>query len=330
MFFFRTVVLQFKKLFTTVRFKNHAEVMAKKIKQRKIWTGWIKLLGIIPIINWLPFLIVGLVVKNKKWILFSILYVSPLVLLIVSILIGGDIESELNDLLFLSLWLSWLIALIHAIYMSNEYPSLLRKKWETKQNEFDWLTFKKRDKAINVLSREHQRIINKMLNELREINRKYNKVNSLYQVNFMDIVIMLEDFIDQTIELIKKEEHLDKITKKISVSKIELKIKELSSKIGNTEIREFKEEYKITLNNYKKRKNVCIGFVDQKVQIDLKLNNYIMRCKEIKRDFMNLNFSTAGEKEINILIRTEEITKDVNSQINILSDTLKELNINLN
>ena len=130
--------------------------MAKKKKQRKIWTGWIKLLSVIPIINWLPFLIVGLVVKNKKWILFSILYVSPLVLLIVSILIGGDIESELNDLLFLSLWLSWLIALIHAIYMSNEYPQLLRKKWKTKQNEFDWLTFNKRDKAINALSPENQ------------------------------------------------------------------------------------------------------------------------------------------------------------------------------
>ena len=45
---------------------------------------------------------------------------------------------------------------------------------------------------------------------------------------------------------------------------------------------------------------------------------------------MNLDFSTHGEREINILLSTKEITKDVNSQISVLSDTLKELNINLN
>ncbi|MBN1252265.1 MAG: hypothetical protein JXR51_10145 [Bacteroidales bacterium] len=301
------------------------EVITKKNEQAKVSAGWINLIAFIIPVHWMSFIIAGFETKNTKWILFGIFYAAPLFLLFLSFL-SGSTNSAMFGFLSFSIFISWIITFIHSFLIRDDYKKLIIKKRNiSKSNNYDWLINNKKDKLVNSLSINHQKIINEMLKEQKEINGKYNKINPIHQANFIDIIVMVEDFIDQTKELMKKEEELDKIIKGFNISEINLKIKEITDKMQKAERKELREEYENTLNNYKQRKQTYSEFADKKEIINLKLESYLVKIKEIKYEFIEVDFLISEEKKNNIFKKTDEIAEDINMQIDILSDTYKNI-----
>ena len=293
-------------------------------KQHNVIAFWINIIAFIIPFHWLAFLIAGLETKNSTWIKYSIFYAAPLFLTILAAIL--NFNSALAGLFVMSIFLSWMITFIHSFFIINDYKKLIIKKRNLeKSNSFDWLENNKQDKRINSLSIFHKKIMNEMLKEQKIINKKYNKINPIHQLNFIDIIVMVEDFIDQTKELMKKEEEIEEIIKRFEISEVNEKIKTTNAKIKQTTNKELIEEYKNSLKNYTKRKETYKEFIDKKEIIKLKLESYLAKIKEIKYDFIDVDFLISEEEKNSIFSKTDEISEDISQQMNFLSNTYKDI-----
>ena len=293
-------------------------------KQHNVIAFWINIVAFIIPFHWLAFLIAGLETKNVKWIGYSIFYGAPLFLIFIAAIL--DSSAVVAGFLFLGVFVSWIVAFIHSFFIIDDYKKLIIKKRNLKRsNSFDWLDNNKNDKKINTLSLSHKKILNEMLKEQSAINKKYKKINPIHQINFIDIIVMVEDFIDQTKELMKKEEKIEEIIKKINISEINKKIKNVLLQIKQTTNNLLIEEYKNSLKNLEKRKKTYKEFIDKKKIISLKLESYLEKIKEIKYDFLEVDFLISEEEKNNIFNKTDEIVEDINQQMNFLSDTYRDI-----
>ena len=294
-------------------------------KQHNVIAFWINIIAFIIPFHWLAFLIVGLETKNTKWIKYSIFYAAPLFLTFFAAILGSS--GAVGGLLILSIFFSWMAAFIHSFLIIDDYKKLIIKKRNLKKsNSFDWLEDNKRDKKIDSLSLSHKKILNEMLKEQRIINKKYKKINPIHQLNFIDIIVMVEDFIDQTKELMKKEEEIEIIIKRFNISEVDKQTKTINAKIKQTTNKELIKEYKNTLINYEKRKKTYNEFTDKKKIITLKLGSYLAKIKEIKYDFIDVDFLISEEEKNSIFNKTDEIAEDISQQMNFLSDTYRNIN----
>jgi len=292
-------------------------------KQHNVIAFWINIVAFIIPFHWLAFLIAGLETKNLKWIKYSIFYAAPLFLIFIALILD---YSVLGGLSIISIFFSWIAAFIHSFFIIDDYKKLIIKKRNLKKsNSFDWLENNKKDKKIDSLSLSHKKILNEMLKEQAIINKKYKNINPIHQLNFIDIIVMVEDFIDQTKELMKKEEEIENIIKKFNISEINEKIKNISLQIKKTTNNILIEEYKNTLKNYEKRKKTYNQFSDKKKIIKLKLESYLVKIKEIKYDFIDVDFLISEEEKNSIFNKTDEIVEDISQQMNFLSDTYRDI-----
>ncbi len=294
-------------------------------KQHFVITFWINFIAFIFPFHWLAFLIAGHTTKNKKWIKYSVIYAAPLFLFFVAAF--ANTFDFIGGILLISIFFSWIAAFIHSFFIIDDYKKLIIKKRNLKRaNSFDWLENNKTDKKINSLSVNHKKILNEMLKEQRIINKKYNKINPIHQINFIDIIVMVEDFIDQTKELMKKEEEIETIIKSFDIQKINETIKSFTIEIKKTNNDLLISEYQNSIKTLQQRKTTQKEFVDKKKIIGLKLKSYLEKIKEIKYDFIDVNFLISEDEKNNIFNKTDEIVEDIGSQINLLTDTYRKIN----
>ncbi|EKF84964.1 helix-hairpin-helix domain-containing protein [Methanobacterium formicicum] len=103
---------------------------------------WIALtFGFFVYINWIAFIYIGITAKNRRWILFGVIYLIPAIL--IQIFAPSAPEQgmivETNSLLGIILTLLFvmgIISIIHAFYLRKEYLLRLKTLKEMRDNQF--------------------------------------------------------------------------------------------------------------------------------------------------------------------------------------------------
>ena len=74
--------------------------------------------------NWIAFFYVGITAKHRKWIYYGIIYSIPFILLCLS---ENMPDGPLIDLIMSSLFILWIISIVHAFKIRKEY--LMRREY---------------------------------------------------------------------------------------------------------------------------------------------------------------------------------------------------------
>jgi len=166
-----------------------------------------------------------------------------------------------------------------------------------------------------------------MLKEQAAIRKRYNEISPLHQPNFIDIIIMVDDFIEHATELMKKEKEIDKILLSFNMAQVEKRIDELNQKIRKTSKPELNKEYAQTKEKYFNQRKIYKDFTDKKKVIRLRLESNLMSLKQIKYDLINIDYSVE-EKEPHFLFeKVDEISKEMDTHLNIMEETYNELKL---
>lgn len=142
---------------------QNGDLLTKNRNWRIINSLWIVLTFTLAF-NWIAFLYVGLHVRQKKWILSSIIYIIPTILLIASFIVND--ENLGISSIFLGIVMG-IISIIHAFYIRKEYLIRLESKSE-KDIE--------RENALKRKLKEENKL--RKINEEIEINRLKEEIAS--------------------------------------------------------------------------------------------------------------------------------------------------------
>ncbi len=292
----------------------------------KITRLWWILLAFVFLINWMSLIIVGLEVRKKKWIFFGVLYAIPVFIFMT---LNGQIAGLVKNVVMSLFFFSWFATIIHSIAIRKEYLYLLANKGNKKadgyKNKFV-VKNKQRQKTYTKLSVSHQKIYNALLNEQTAIRKRYDEISPLHQPNFIDIIVMVDYFIEQAEELMKKEEEIDKIIAGLNIEQVEDRIEELFQKIKQTNKVDLKNEYEQVLEKYKKQKQIYKDFTNKKKLIKLKLESNLVNLKEIKYDLIKIDY-VVDEKEPHFLFKkVDDISKEMDTYLDVMTETYNELN----
>ncbi len=288
----------------------------------KITHLWWLILPFIFLIHWISLIIVGLEVRKKKWVLFGILYSIPV---FIFMSLNGQISGITENVVMSLFFFSWFATIIHSIAIRKEYLYLLANKKNVKSIKYkNKPTVKKRSFAR--ASSKHQSIYNALLIEQKAIRKRYDEISPIDQPNFIDLIVMLDYFIEQAQALIKKEEDIDEIIAGFNIEQIEDRIKELNKKINQTNKINLKNEYEQIIEKYKKQRQIYTDFTNKKNIIKLKLESSLISLKEIKYDLIKIDY-VVDKKEPHFLFeKLDEISKEMDTYIEVMTETYNELN----
>jgi len=299
--------------------------LAEKSTFWKISRLWWVFLAFVFLIHWMSIIIAGLEVRRKKWIIFGIIYSIPVfIFMIFNKQVGGVAENIIMSLFFFS----WFATIIHSIAIRKEYLYLLANKGDTKiakyKNKF--VGSKKQNKKTFVKpTSDHQRIYNAMLKEQSAIRKQYDEIDPLYQPNFIDIIIMVDHFIEQAEELMKKEKEIERVIAGFNIERIESRIEELNKKISSTTKVELQKEYKQIKEKYKKQILIHKDFTDKKNVISLKLESNLMNLKEIKYDLIKIDYAVDKKEPHFLFEKADEISKEMDIYLDSIKETYDDL-----
>jgi len=288
----------------------------------KITRLWWIFLAFLFLIHWMSLIVAGLEARRKKWILFGVLYAIPVFLFMIFNKQVGELAENIIMSLF---FFSWFAAIIHSFAIRKEYLYLLANKGGKTHSEFKKKAVQRESRTKKVSS-DHQSIYDAMLKEQLAIRKRYDEIDPLHQPNFIDIIIMVDHFIEQAEELIKKESEIDKIIAGLNIKQVENRITELNDKISKATEVELQKEYEQTKASYEKQRQIHKDFSDKKNVIGLRLESNLMNLKEIKYDLIKIDYVVDETKPHFLFEKADEISKEMDSYLESMKDTYNELN----
>ena len=301
--------------------------MKQEIKFSFFWkVGQIWWLIFLPafFMHWLAPFIAGLIAKKRKWVLWGVYYLFTVVLLFVAVPAPNIAFRSFAIGLFI---FSWLANFVHSIVISIRFIKVMIdkrlghsiKKQEKLSREYSV--------QLKSLSPKHRKIMHTMLIEKKEILENYNNIDPILQNDMLDMLEMVESYIDYARELMTKEEEIEKIMKGINLNQIEGRTKQLKLQISKTSNIKLKNEYLEAIDNYQKQKNAYQNFKDKRKTIDLKLESNIGKLREIKYDLIEMKFKVSENEKGNMFKKVNQLSEDMTVFVENLKDTHKELNL---
>ncbi len=110
----------------------------------KIINSWWLVFPFTIYLNWVAFLYIGVTARNRKWIIYGVLYAIPFIIYLVytetgqntSIRSGEPIDLE-YEIILSSVWLIAVFSIVHAFFLRKEYLIRLEILKEVKKDELE-------------------------------------------------------------------------------------------------------------------------------------------------------------------------------------------------
>jgi len=301
--------------------------MKQEVKLNFFWKlGQIWWLLFIPafFMHWLAPLLAGILAKKRKWIVWSVYYLITVILLFAAAPMPDSVFKSLSIGIFV---FSWLGCFIHSIVIAGKFIKIMADKKLGRSLKKQEKLNKEQVKQLKGLSVKHKRLMQTMLVEKKEILDNYNNIDPILQNDMLDLLEMVESYIDYAKELMSKEEEIEKVLKKIDLSNIEKRIKNLKQQHSKTSNIKLKNEYLEAIDNHQKQKDTYSDFRDKKKVIDLKLESNISKLREIKYDLIELKYKVSNDEKNNIFKKVNQLSDDMSVFVDNLKDTHNELNL---
>lgn len=287
----------------------------------QIW--WLIFLPVF-FLHWLSPFLAGILSKTKKWIYWSIYYLLTVILLFV---VAPLPDSAFQNLAIGVYVFSWLGCFIHSIIISVKFIGIMKDKKLGRSLPKQEKLNREHQKQLKGLGVKHKKIMHTMLQEKKEIMDSYNNIDPVLQGDMLDILEMVETYIEYARELMAKEEEIDEIVRNLNIPKIESRIKQLKLQVNKTTNYQLKNEYLEAIDNYQKQKDTYYSFIEKRKLIDVKLESNISKLREIKYDLIELKYKDSENDKDNIFKKINNLSEEMNVFVDNLKDTHQELKL---
>ena len=301
--------------------------MKQKVSFSFLWKiGQIWWLIFLPIffLHWLSPLLAGALAKKRSWVYWAVYNFLTVVLLFVATPMPDSLFKNLSIGIFI---FSWLGCFIHSIIIADKFirtmidiklGRTLKKNEKLNREQQNYL------KGYTVM---HKQWIQMMLIEKKEILDNYNKIDPILQNEMLDLLEIVESYIDYARELMLKEEEIEKILKKLNINNIEQRIRQLNQQISKTTNINLKNEYQNAIENYQKHKDTYLDFNEKKKMINLKIESNIGKLREVKYDLIELKYKNSETEKNDIFQKANMLSEDITVFIDTLKETHNELHL---
>jgi hypothetical protein len=273
-------------------------------KVGQIW--WLLFIPIF-LLHWLSPLLAGLLAKKRRWVYWAMYYLATVVLLFIATPMP---DVPLRNLFIGIFVFSWLGCFIHSIIIADKFIRVMIDNKLGRNFEKRKLT-RAQQSFLKGHSPKQKQWMQILLVEKKEILENYNKIDPVLQNEMLDVLEMVENYIDYANELMTKELELEKAIKELNIINIEQKIRQLNHQMSKTTNANLKNQYMHSIDNYKKQKDIYLNFLDKKKQINLKFESNIGKLREIKYDLIEMKFKSSREEKDSLLKKANELSEDM-------------------
>ncbi len=275
-------------------------------------------------LHWLAPLIAGIIANKRKWIAWAIYYLFTVILLFV---VAPGPDTAFKNLAIGLFVFSWLGNFVHSIVIAVHHIKIMTDKRLGHSIQKQEKLGREYSVQLKGLSAKHKKVMHTLLVEKKEILENYNNIDPILQNEMLDMLEMVESYIDYARELMTKEEELERIIKGINLNQIEGRIKQLKQQISKTSNTKLKNEYLEAIDNSQKQKDAYFSFKDKKKAIDLKLESNIAKLREIKYDLIEMKYKVSEKEKDNIFKKVNKLSEDMTVFVENLKETHNELNL---
>lgn len=233
--------------------------------------------------------------------------------------------------LFLSITgISGIIAFIDFItfiVMSKaEFDAKYNPHLVNKYDKEEDLTYKTRQKPAKSRyhSRKKQHLLNKLNGLRKNIELTLKKSDNYTKELVRDIRPLMDKYLLQVEDLLNKDEKLQNIVSKNSLSDLDREINSLQAKMNVEKSEMFKIEYKKAIERHKKRKNSIKEFNEQREVINLRLDEIEMSFEQIEYDLIRIETLNDREQRREFNKMFKERSDDLGHYLEALKSTYEE------
>ncbi len=287
-------------------------------KAGQIW--WLIFIPIF-FLHWLSPLLAGLLARKRGWVYWSVYYLATVVLMF----IASPMPHIFLRGLFIGIFVfSWLGCFIQSIIIADKFIRIMIDNKLGRNFENRKLT-RAQQNFLKGHSTKQKRWMQMLLVERKEILENYNKIDPVLQNEMLDILEMVENYIDYSKELMTKEHEIEKTIKDLNIINIEQKIRQLNHQMLKTPNPNLKNQYLHSIDNYKKQKEVYLNFLDKKKQINLKFESNIGKLREIKYDLIEMKFKSSRDEKDKLLKKANDLSEDMTVFVENIGTDYNEL-----
>lgn len=301
--------------------------MKKELKFNFFWkVGQVWWLIFLPafFLHWLAPLIAGLVANKRKWIGWAIYYLLTVVMLFI---VAPGPDTAFKGFAVGLFIFSWLANFVHSIIIAIKFIKIMIDKRLGHTIKKQEKLSREHSSQLKGLSQKHKKMMHTMLIEKKEILENYNNIDPLLQNDMLDMLEMVESYVDYTKELMVKEEEIEKVMSNINLNQIDNRIKQLKHQHSKTANTKLKNEYLDAIDNYQKQKEAYHEFKDKQKAITLKLESNISKLREIKYDLIEMKYKVSENEKDNIFKKVNKLSEDMTVFVENLKETSDELNL---
>lgn len=230
-------------------------------------------------------------------------------------------------LLFSLTGISGIVAFIDFIMFlvmsKSEFDSKYNPHIVNKREKEEDLTYRKRQKPTQ--SRYHSRKKQYLLNKLRKLRKSIEltlkKSDNYTKEMVKEITPLMDKYLLQVEDLLNKDEKLQNIVSKNSLSDIDKEINQLQAKMNVEKSEMFRVEYEKAIERHKKRKNSIKEFNQQREVINLRLDEIEMSFEQIEYDLIKIETLTDREQRREINKMFKERSDDLGHYLEALKST---------
>jgi len=269
-------------------------------------------------LTWISVLYPGIRLRNKKWILFGVLYAIPTFLLFIVV---NNTAVEKNGAIYTLVMTLFFLAIpatiIHSIMLRKPFLVGLAQQFGGNEVKFKQSLSKKND--------YHQNLITQFNNLRSEINDQIHKSDQYDSGIVQDLLVMLETYSEQFTELVERDKKISDAGTQMSLTEIDKKIADLQGKLTVTENPSLANEYNQMIVKYEGYKKSHNDLIEHKEMSRLRLDSTLMSLQQIKVDLLKLEGIADQEQKESFFATFEEKTNDLSQYLNILRNSYDNL-----